>query len=50
MSSKYDVDERVWELYDGFHNDTTPRYDEKAAEIAWSRTVEFFDKHLKSDG
>ena len=34
----------------GFHNDTTPRYDEKAAELAWTRTVEFFDKHLKSDG
>ena len=30
----------------GFHNDTTPRYDEKAAELAWSRTVEFFEKHL----
>ena len=34
----------------GFHNDTTPRYDKKAAELAWSRTVEFFEKHLKSDG
>ena len=34
----------------GFHNDTTPRYDEKAAELAWTRTVEFFDKHLKSNG
>jgi carboxymethylenebutenolidase len=34
----------------GFHNDTTPRYDEKAAELAWTRTVEFFDKHLNSDG
>ena len=34
----------------GFHNDTTPRYDAKAAELAWSRTVEFFEKHLKHDG
>ena len=34
----------------GFHNDTTPRYDKEAAELAWSRTVEFFEKHLKSDG
>lgn len=33
----------------GFHNDTTPRYDREAAELAWSRTVQFFDKHLKSD-
>jgi carboxymethylenebutenolidase len=31
----------------GFHNDTTPRYDKKAAELAWTRTVEFFEKHLK---
>lgn len=31
----------------GFHNDTTPRYDEKAAKLAWSRTVDFFNKHLK---
>lgn len=32
----------------GFHNDTTPRYDEKAAKLAWSRTLEFFKKHLNS--
>jgi carboxymethylenebutenolidase len=31
----------------GFHNDTTPRYDEAAAKLAWQRTVEFFDKYLK---
>ena len=30
----------------GFHNDTTPRYDEAAAKLAWSRTIEFFRKHL----
>jgi len=30
----------------GFHNDTTPRYDDKAAKLAWSRTLEFFKKHL----
>lgn len=30
----------------GFHNDTTPRYDEAAAELAWSRTLEFFGAHL----
>ena len=34
----------------GFHNDTTPRYDQKAAELAWSRTVEFFNRHLDTDG
>ncbi len=31
----------------GFHNDTTPRYDKEAAELAWARTVEFFEKNLK---
>jgi carboxymethylenebutenolidase len=30
----------------GFHNDTTPRYDEAAAKLAWKRTVEFFGKTL----
>ena len=30
----------------GFHNDTTPRYDRKAAELSWSRTVEFFRQRL----
>ncbi|HKJ07503.1 MAG TPA: YghX family hydrolase [Gammaproteobacteria bacterium] len=31
----------------GFHNDTTPRYDEAAAELAWKRTIAFFNAHLK---
>jgi carboxymethylenebutenolidase len=31
----------------GFHNDTTPRYDETAAKLAWSRTLEFFHRHLR---
>jgi carboxymethylenebutenolidase len=31
----------------GFHNDTTPRYDEAAAKLAWQRTVEFFNKYLR---
>ena len=30
-----------------FHNDTTPRYDEAAAKLAWSRTLAFFKEHLK---
>ena len=33
----------------GFHNDTTPRYDEAAATLAWDRTLEFFDTHLTPD-
>ncbi len=31
----------------GFHNDTTPRYDEAAAKLAWQRTVDFFAKNLR---
>ena len=31
----------------GFHNDTTPRYDEAAAKLAWSRTLAFFKDKLK---
>ncbi|MDQ2916881.1 MAG: dienelactone hydrolase family protein [Pseudomonadota bacterium] len=34
-------------VYHGFHNDTTPRYDEAAAKLAWSRTLAFFNEHLK---
>ncbi|MFQ3198030.1 MAG: carboxymethylenebutenolidase, partial [Paraglaciecola sp.] len=30
----------------GFHNDSTSRYDPKAAELAWSRTLAFFNLHL----
>jgi carboxymethylenebutenolidase len=30
----------------GFNNDTTPRYDEAAAKLAWGRTVAFFKQHL----
>ncbi|GAA4927885.1 dienelactone hydrolase family protein [Mucilaginibacter defluvii] len=30
----------------GFHNDTTPRYDKAAAELAWKRTIEFFTQTL----
>jgi len=31
----------------GFHNDTTPRYDKAAAELAWKRTIDFFGEQLK---
>ncbi|WP_114009780.1 YghX family hydrolase [Cohaesibacter intestini] len=30
----------------GFHNDTTPRFNEEAAKLAWERTVAFFRQHL----
>jgi carboxymethylenebutenolidase len=32
----------------GFHNDTTPRYDEAAAKLAWSRTLAFFKENLEA--
>jgi carboxymethylenebutenolidase len=32
----------------GFNNDTTPRYDQAAAKLAWQRTVEFFNKNLRA--
>ena len=31
----------------GFHNDTTPRYDEAAAKLAWQRTIDLFNKNLR---
>ena len=39
-------------IYDGanhgFHNDTTPRYDETAAKLAWQRTLDFLNKYVRS--
>jgi len=32
----------------GFNNDTTPRYDPEAARLAWGRTMEFFERRLRS--
>ncbi len=31
----------------GFHNDTTPRFDEAAAKLSWHRTLEFFNQQLR---
>lgn len=44
---------KVYEAYiypgvnHGFHNDSTPRYDQPAAELAWKRTLGWFDKYLR---
>ncbi len=35
------------EVNHGFHNNTTPRYNKEAAELAWSRTMDFFKKNLR---
>lgn len=48
------LNNKVYEAYiypgvnHGFHNDSTPRYDEPAAELAWKRTLSWFEKYLKS--
>lgn len=47
---KYDKEYTAYVYPDvnhGFHNDTTPRFDKEAAGLAWQRTIEFFNKHLK---
>lgn len=31
----------------GFHNNSTPRFDEEAADLSWRRTLDFFNKHLR---
>jgi carboxymethylenebutenolidase len=44
---------KVYEAYiypganHGFHNDSTPRYDEEQAKLAWDRTIEWFNKYLR---
>jgi carboxymethylenebutenolidase len=35
------------EVNHGFHNDTTPRYDKATAELAWQRTIDFFNEKLR---
>ena len=42
--TQLEIDQRVFDLHDeyGFHNDSTPRYNEAAAKLAWERTVGFF--------
>jgi len=35
------------EVNHGFHNNTTPRFDKEAADLAWSRTIVFFNQKLK---
>lgn len=46
------LNNKVYEAYiypgvnHGFHNDSTPRYDEPAAELAWKRTLSWFEKYM----
>jgi carboxymethylenebutenolidase len=32
----------------GFNNDTTPRFNKEAADLAWKRTLSFFERHLRT--
>lgn len=64
MAKAADFDPRVLKLFDGYvhgtvsrrqfidqaaaFNDTTPRFDEETAALAWQRTVEHFNTHLKT--
>ncbi len=47
------VNNKVYEAYiypgvnHGFHNDSTPRYDKAAADLAWARTLAWFEKYLQ---
>ena len=47
-----DANGKIYEAYiyeganHGFHNDSTPRYDEAMAELAWERTIDWFKTHL----
>ena len=36
--------------HQGFHNDSTGRYDEKSANLAWERTLAFFNEQLAQPG
>lgn len=45
-ADRYYVNHHYPDVNHGFHNDTTPRYDEAAAQLAWQRTVDFFSRHL----
>lgn len=47
---KYDKEYTAYkyeEVNHGFHNDSTPRYDKPAAELAWKRTLAFFEEKLR---
>ena len=47
------ANDKVYEAYiyenanHGFHNDSTPRYDEEMANLAWDRTIDWFKTYLK---
>lgn len=52
MEAALQANDKVYEAHiypdvnHGFHNDSTPRYDEAAAELAWDRTLDWLNTHL----
>lgn len=47
IKAKKQFDSHIYEgAHHGFHNNTTPRYNEKAATLAWTRTLDFLSQHL----
>jgi dienelactone hydrolase len=42
-----DYPQELLDLFHEYQHDTIPRYDEEAAKLVWSRTLEFFNKHLR---
>ena len=46
LSRRYYVAHNYVDVNYGFHNDTPPRHDEAAAELAWQRTIQHFTEHL----
>ncbi|WP_221073865.1 dienelactone hydrolase family protein [Agarivorans aestuarii] len=47
MANKVDFEMHMYSKANhGFHNDSTGRYDEENAELAWNRTIAFFEQHL----
>jgi carboxymethylenebutenolidase len=47
ITSKWPAWDAALTANHGFHNDTTPRYDEAAAKLAWQRTLDHFNKYLR---
>ena len=54
VKAALDANGKTYEAYiyegagHGFHNDTTPRYDEAAAKLSWDRTLAWFEKYLNA--
>ena len=42
-----DLLDLFYERHHGFHNDATPLYDEESPKLAWTRSLEIFNKNLR---